>query len=79
MGDSPVEKAPRWDVIDKWYGKIDTIIDDMIEEDETPVIELSILFMLLQEKLNQQKTGLYIEYLKEQTSNKKADDLGLYR
>lgn len=79
MSENPVKLEPRWDIIDKWYNKIDGILDDMIEEDETPVIELSIIFMMLNEKLNQQKVGLYMNYVNEKASNKNAEDSGLYR
>lgn len=79
MAENPVKHEPRWDIIDKWYNKIDGMLDDMVEEDETPVIEMSIIFMMLQEKLNQQKMGLYIQYVSEQASNQNARDSGLYR
>ena len=69
---------PRWDVITKGYDRVDNIIDDFVNKDEMNVLELSIIFMMVNKRLTQQDIGLYMEYTKEE-SNRSADDKGLYR
>tara|TARA_B100000029_G_C17296973_1_gene859149 strand:+ start:23 stop:256 length:234 start_codon:yes stop_codon:yes gene_type:complete len=70
--------APRWDIITKGYDKIDGVIDDFVKKDEMNILELSIVFMMVNKRLNQQDMGMYMEYLKEE-ANKSANDSGLYR
>jgi hypothetical protein len=73
--DSP---APRWDLVTKGYDKIDGVIDDFVQKDEMNMLELSIVFMMVNKRLSQQDVGMYMEYLKEE-ANKSAKDSGLYR
>ena len=59
---------PRWDVITKGYDRGDNIIDDFVNKDEMNVLELSIIFMMVNKRLTQQDIGLYMEYTKEESN-----------
>lgn len=66
---------PRWDIIEKIFEKVDGNITDFIEQDEVNFLELDIAMMMLQEKLTQNKTNLYVSYLNEEQNK---DTSGVY-
>lgn len=70
--------APRWDVVTKGYDKVDSVIDDFVTKDKMNILELSIIFMMVNKRLNQQDIGMYMEYVKEE-ADKNAQDSGLYK
>jgi len=72
------EHAPRWDLVKKSYDDVEDSIDKMVSERKMNFLEISMVFMMIKEKLNQEKFGLYLEYVKEE-ANQSAKDSGLYR
>ena len=53
---------PRWDTVMKTYDKIDDVLTKAILDNEMNFLEIGIVMMMLDEKMLQNKTSLYIQY-----------------
>jgi len=62
---------PRWDIVTKAYDMLDSDMDKMVNDLSMNYLELGIVMMMVNEKLNQEKVALYLEYLKEETKEDK--------
>jgi|LWDU01.1.fsa_nt_gi hypothetical protein len=71
----PESESPRWDVIDKLYNEMDEIITKYITKEECVFIEIDIAMMMVKEKLRQNKTNLYLQFLNEEQNK---DTSGVY-
>lgn len=71
------DDSPRWEVIDKLYNEVDDVITKYIEKESCVFIEVDIALMMIKEKLNQNKTNLYIQFINEEMA--KEDRSGMYR
>lgn len=54
---------PRWDKIDVLYDKIDDSIEKAFENDKLSYMEIEIVFLMIKEKIAQQKHELYNMYI----------------
>jgi hypothetical protein len=79
--------APRWDIVIKVYDKIDDLLTKSIVDKEMNFLEIGIIMMMLDEKMLQNKTSLYMQYAtgmsldENTTSNIKIDgtDANMYK
>ena len=79
--------APRWDIVIKVYDKIDDLLTKSIVDKEMNFLEIGIIMMMLDEKILQNKTSLYMQYAagmsldENTTSNIKIDgtDANMYK
>lgn len=69
---------PRWDVVTKAYDVIDGEIDKMVNDNKMNMLELSIVFMMVNKRLGQQDIGMYLEYVRDE-HEQSAKDSGLYK
>ena len=53
---------PRWDTVMKTYDKIDDVLTKAILDNEMNFLEIGIVMMMLDEKMLQNKTSLYMQY-----------------
>ena len=53
---------PRWDTVMKTYDKIDDVLTKAILDNEMNFLEIGMVMMMLDEKMLQNKTSLYIQY-----------------
>ena len=65
---------PRWNIIDKLYGKMDKALDKAFIDNKCSFLEIEITMLMIQEKLSQQKHELYNMYLESKEKDKKDDD-----
>ena len=78
---------PRWDLVMKTYDKIDEVLTKSILDNEMNFLEIGMVMMMLDEKMLQNKTALYMQYSNEMslaentTSNVKIDgaDTNMYK
>ena len=59
------DHEPRWNIIDKLYGKMDKALDKAFIDNKCSFLEIEITMLMIQEKLSQQKHELYNMYLKQ--------------
>lgn len=71
----PESESPRWDVIDKLYDELDATITKYINENECVFLEIDIAVMLVREKLTQNKTNMYLQFLNDEQNKDKS---GMY-
>ena len=79
--------APRWDIVMKVYDEIDDLLTKSILDKEMNFLEIGIIMMMLDEKMLQNKTSLYMQYAagmsldENTTSNIKIDgtDANMYK
>ena len=70
---------PRWEIVMKAYDKVDEVLTKSIQDNEMNFLEIGIIMMMLDEKMIQNKTMLYMHYNTDTldgniTSNVKIDD-----
>ena len=53
---------PRWDTVMKTYDKIDDVLTKAILDNEMNFLEIGMIMMMLDEKMLQNKTSLYMQY-----------------
>ena len=53
---------PRWDIVMKTYDKIDDVLTKSILDNEMNFLEIGMIMMMLDEKMLQNKTALYMQY-----------------
>jgi len=68
------DHEPRWNIIDKLYGKMDKALDKAFIDNKCSFLEIEITMLMIQEKLSQQKHELYNMYLESKEKDKKDDD-----
>ena len=68
------DHEPRWNIIDKLYGKMDKALDKAFIDNKCSFLEIEITILMIQEKLSQQKHELYNMYLESKEKDKKDDD-----
>ena len=68
------DHEPRWNIIDKLYGKMDKALDKAFIDNKCSFLEIEITILMIQEKLSQQKHELYNMYLESKENDKKDDD-----
>ena len=49
------DRAPRWNIIDKLYNKIDKTLDKAFVDNKCSFIEVEIVVLMVKEKIQQQK------------------------
>ena len=54
--------APRWDIVLKTYDDIDNVLTKSILDNDLNFLEIGIVMMMLDEKMIQNKTALYMQY-----------------
>ena len=67
------DHEPRWNIIDKLYGKMDKALDKAFLDNKCSFLEVEITMLMVQEKLSQQKHELYSMYLKQKDEDVKED------
>tara|TARA_B100001245_G_C22572404_1_gene284966 strand:+ start:152 stop:418 length:267 start_codon:yes stop_codon:yes gene_type:complete len=76
---------PRWDIVMKTYDKIDDVLTKSILDNEMNFLEIGMIMMMLDEKMLQNKTALYMQYSssldENTTSNVKIEgaDTNMYK
>ena len=83
MAEEKTEQASiRLDVVDKFYDKLDGIIDKAYKKDKISYGELDIAFLRMNDKILQQKITLMYSFFKDEHENgvveKKEQPHGLY-
>ena len=68
------DHEPRWNIIDKLYGKMDKALDKAFIDNKCSFLEVEITMLMVQEKLSQQKHELYNMYLESKEKDDKNDD-----
>ena len=68
------DHEPRWNIIDKLYGKMDKALDKAFLDNKCSFLEIEITMLMIQEKLSQQKHELYSMYLKQKDEDVKEDE-----
>jgi len=68
------DHEPRWNIIDKLYGKMDKALDKAFLDNKCSFLEVEITMLMVQEKLSQQKHELYSMYLKQKDEDVKEDE-----
>jgi len=58
------DHEPRWNIIDKLYGKMDKALDKAFLDNKCSFLEVEITMLMVKEKISQQKHELYSMYLK---------------
>ena len=69
---------PRWDVVNDLYGILDTAIHKLYEDKNITYSEIEFAFIMMKEKILQQKIQLMYTYLQsegEEKTNKKEDSV----
>jgi predicted transport protein len=83
MSDESEEGNIRLDVVDKFYDKLDAMIDEAYEKDKISYGEIDIAFVKMNDKILQQKITLMYHYLKdehgEEEGEPKSEPDGLYK
>jgi len=64
------DHEPRWNIIDKLYGKVDKALDKAFLDNKCSFLEVEITMLMVKEKLSQQKHELYSMYLESKEKNK---------
>lgn len=54
--------APRWSIVLKTYDNIDEVLTKSILDNDLNFLEIGIVMMMLDEKMLQNKTSLYMQY-----------------
>lgn len=76
------QESIRLDVVDKFYDKLDGIIDKAYKKDKISYGELDIAFLRMNDKILQQKITLMYSFFKDEHENgvveKKEQPHGLY-
>ena len=67
------DHEPRWNIIDKLYGKMDKALDKAFIDNKCSFLEVEITMLMVQEKLSQQKHELYNMYLESKEENKEEE------
>ena len=67
----PIE--PRWDVVNTMFNKIDSVLDECIKEKSMNFLEVGIVMLMVNEKLTQEKTNIYLQYLREESDKSNSD------
>jgi hypothetical protein len=65
---------PRWEIVNKAYDMLDSDMDKMVNDLNMNYLELGIVMMMVNEKLNQEKVALYLEYLKQEDTKEEKKD-----
>ena len=68
------DHEPRWNIIDKLYGKVDKALDKAFLDNKCSFLEVEITMLMVQEKLSQQKHELYNMYLEQKEDKKEEKD-----
>ena len=68
------DHEPRWNIIDKLYGKMDKALDKAFIDNKCSFLEVEITMLMVREKISQQKHELYNMYLESRENDKKDDD-----
>ena len=68
------DHEPRWNIIDKLYGKMDKALDKAFLDNKCSFLEVEITMLMVQEKLSQQKHELYSMYLKQKDTDKEEEE-----
>ena len=77
------QESIRLDVVDKFYDKLDGLIDKAYKKDKISYGELDLAFLRMNDKILQQKITLMYSYLKDEDktnagTEKKEQPDGLY-
>tara|TARA_B100001245_G_scaffold78284_1_gene55784 strand:+ start:963 stop:1217 length:255 start_codon:yes stop_codon:yes gene_type:complete len=76
------QESIRLDVVDKFYNKLDGIIEKAYKKDKISYGELDIAFLRMNDKILQQKITLMYSFFKDEHGNaeveKKEQPHGLY-
>ena len=67
------DHEPRWNIIDKLYGKMDKALDKAFIDNKCSFLEVEITMLMVKEKISQQKHELYSMYLKQKDEDVKED------
>jgi len=67
------DHEPRWNIIDKLYGKMDKALDKAFLDNKCSFLEVEITMLMVKEKISQQKHELYSMYLKQKDEDVKED------
>jgi len=68
------EHEPRWNIVNKLYGKIDKTLDTAFVDNKCSFIEVEIVMLMVTEKISQQKHEMYNLYLTHKEHEDKDDD-----
>ena len=64
------DHEPRWNIVNKIYNKIDKTFDTAFVDNKCSFLEIEIVILMVNEKLNQQKHEMYSLYLKHKDEEK---------
>ena len=67
------DHEPRWNIIDKLYGKMDKALDKAFLDNKCSFLEVEITMLMVKEKISQQKHELYSMYLKQKDEDVKEE------
>tara|TARA_R110002020_G_scaffold113246_8_gene260515 strand:+ start:1434 stop:1667 length:234 start_codon:yes stop_codon:yes gene_type:complete len=68
MADDTIETIqPRWDVVNTMFNKMDGVLDECIKEKSMNFLEVGIVMLMINEKLTQEKTNIYLQYLRDES------------
>jgi|TARA_R110000824_G_scaffold12395_3_gene54349 uncharacterized membrane protein YvbJ len=74
MADETIETIkPRWDVVNTMFNKMDGVLDECIKEKSMNFLEVGIVMLMVNEKLTQEKTNIYLQYLRDESDKAKSD------
>ena len=68
------DHEPRWNIIDKLYGKMDKALDKAFIDNKCSFLEVEITMLMVKEKLSQQKHELYSMYLESKENDKEEEE-----
>jgi hypothetical protein len=68
------DHEPRWNIIDKLYGKMDKALDKAFLDNKCSFLEVEITMLMVKEKISQQKHELYSMYLKHKDEDTKEEE-----
>jgi len=60
---------PRWEKIDTVYNQFDTLMEDAFTKEELNFLEIEIVFMMIKEKLFEEKLRAYNVYMDEENTH----------
>ena len=61
------DNQPRWNIVNKLYSKIDKTLDTAFIDNKCSFIEVEIVMLMVNEKLTQEKTNIYLQYLRDES------------
>ena len=71
----PDVPEPRWNIINEIFDGFDKVLGDKQDDEKLTFFEIQASIMMLNEKVNQEKLQMFMQYMKDEHSPKLPESM----